>query len=138
MTVKKTKKKKPVKAKAKKPVKTRKNVVKKSVKTTKRTVKRAAVKKSSVKKVEKAKSEGKPVGKVVHYYTNIGVAVIELSNNLSVGDNIKIKGATSDFTQKVASMQVEHEKIKEAKKGNSIGLKVKKHAREHDVVYKVE
>jgi len=137
MTVKKTKKKKPVKAKAKIPVKAKKSVAKRVAKSkSKRPVK---AKVSGTKKPVKAiKFEGKPVGKVVHYYTNIGVAVIELSNKLSVGDNIKIKGATSDFTQKVVSMQVEHKKIKEAKKGNSIGLKVKKHAREHDVVYKVE
>ena len=84
------------------------------------------------------KVQGKEVGKVAHYYTNLGVAVVELSGTLKVGDKIRIKGATSDFTQKVASMQIEHDKIEEAKKGKSIGLKIKKHAREHAVVYKVE
>ena len=83
------------------------------------------------------KGLGKKVGNVAHYYTNIGVAVVKLSGILKVGDKIRIKGATSDFTQAVDSMQIEQDKIQEAKKGQSIGLKVKEHAREHDTVYKL-
>ena len=83
-------------------------------------------------------AEEREVGDVTHYYTKIGVAVIELTDTLKVGSTIHIKGATSDFTQKVDSMQVEHKSIEEAKKGDSIGLKVKEHAREHDKVFVVE
>jgi len=83
-------------------------------------------------------AEEREVGTVTHYYTNIGVAVIELTDTLKVGDKIHIKGATSDFTQKVDSMQIEHKNVKEAKKGESIGLKVKEHVREHDKVFVVE
>lgn len=83
------------------------------------------------------KELGKKVGKVAHYYTSIGVAVVKLSGTLKAGDKIRIKGATSDFTQTVDSMQIEKDKIQEAKKGQSIGLKVKEHAREHDDVYKL-
>lgn len=83
------------------------------------------------------KAPGKEIGKVAHYYTKLGVAVVELSDTLKVGDKIRIKGATSDFEQPVDSMQIEHEKIEEAKAGQSIGMKVKEHVREHDVVYKV-
>ena len=115
----------------------------------KKTKKRASgkkVKKASIKKVKKTipvknvkeKSLGNKIGKVVHYYTNLEVGIIELSGTLKVGDKIKIKGATTDFEQKIASMQIEHEKVEEAKKGKSIGLKVKKHVRQNDVVYKVE
>lgn len=86
---------------------------------------------------EKQKAEGKKVGKITHYYTHLGVAVVELTGTLKVGDKIKVKGATSDFTQTVDSMQIEKDKIEEAKKGQSIGLKVKEHTRAHDVVYKV-
>jgi putative protease len=88
---------------------------------------------------EEAKEEklGEEVGKVTHYFTKIGVAVIELSGDLKEGDKIRIKGATSDFKQPVKSMQIEHEKIEEAKAGQSIGMKVKEHAREGDTVYKV-
>lgn len=81
--------------------------------------------------------QGEEIGKVLHYYTNIGVAVIELSGTLKTGDKIRIKGATSDFEQPVDSMQIEHEKVEEATAGQSIGMKVKEHVREHDVVYKV-
>ncbi|MAE42605.1 hypothetical protein CMO93_02445 [Candidatus Woesearchaeota archaeon] len=52
------------------------------------------------------KIPGKEVGKVTHYYTNIGVAVVELTGALKVGDKIRIKGATSDFEQTVDSMQI--------------------------------
>ncbi len=81
---------------------------------------------------------GKEIGKITHYYTKIGVAVIELTDTLKVGGTIRIKGATSDFTQTVDSMQIEHKNVKEAKKGQSIGLKVEEHARAGDTVYRVE
>lgn len=117
-------------AKAKK-----KKVIKKTNKKVKKKVNKKVIKKS-IKKVEE-KPIGKVVGKVTHYYTNISVGVIELNGTLKVGDKIRIKGATSDFTQKIESMQIEHDKVKEAKKGKSIGLKVKDHVREHDKVYKL-
>ena len=88
---------------------------------------------------EEEKEElGKEIGKVTHYYTKIGVAVIELTDTVKVGDTIRIKGATSDFTQTVDSMQIEHKDVEEAKKKQSIGLKVPEHARDGDTVYKVE
>ena len=80
---------------------------------------------------------GEEIGKVTHYYTKIGVAVIELSGTLRVGDTIRIKGATTDFEQTIDSMQIEREEIEEAATGQSIGLKVNDHVRQHDVVYKV-
>jgi putative protease len=86
---------------------------------------------------EKKGKEEKEIGKVTHYFTKIGVAVIELSDTLKVGDTIHIKGATSDFNQKVESMQIEHENVESAKKGDAVGLKTSEHAREHDIVYKI-
>lgn len=77
------------------------------------------------------------IGKVAHFFTNIGVAVIELTDKIVTGDTIHIKGATTDFTQKVESMQINHAPVKEAKEGQSIGLKVKERVREGDKVYKV-
>jgi hypothetical protein len=79
----------------------------------------------------------KEVGKIIHYYTNLKVAIVKLKDALVAGDDIHIKGHTSDFTQKASSMQVEHKKIGKAKKGQVIGLKVKEHVRETDSVYKV-
>jgi len=77
------------------------------------------------------------VGRIIHFYTNISVGIIQLSSTLKVGDTIHIKGATTDFTQKVASMQVNHAQVTTANPGESIGLQVRDHVREHDVVYKV-
>ena len=81
--------------------------------------------------------EGQLIGKVTHYFGNIGVAVIELSDTLKVGDNIRIVGGEADFTQTVESMEIEHQKVKEAKAGDSIGLKVEKKVREGYKVYKL-
>jgi len=78
------------------------------------------------------------IGKVTHYFSKIGVAAIEITaGSLSVGDTIHIKGHTSDFTQKVDSMQVDNQAVSTAAPGSSVGIKVKDHAREHDLVYKV-
>lgn len=82
-------------------------------------------------------ADEKKIGKVTHYFSKIGVGVMELSGELKVGDKIHIKGATTDFEQKVDSMQIEHENVEKAKKGQSIGLKVSEPVREHDKVYKV-
>ena len=77
------------------------------------------------------------IGKVTHYYPKIGVAVIELSEELKVGDRISIEGATTNFEQTVESMEIEHQKVEAAKAGNSIGLKVIDRVRENDNVYKI-
>ncbi|MBN2459936.1 translation elongation factor-like protein [Candidatus Woesearchaeota archaeon] len=66
------------------------------------------------------------------------VAVIELTDTLKVGDTIHVKGATSDFTQKIDSMQIEHEQVQEAGAGQSIGMKVSEPVRQHDAVFVVE
>ncbi len=82
--------------------------------------------------------EGKLIGKVTHYFSKIGVAVIELSDVLSVGDTIRIVGGEeTDFEQTIDSMEIEHEKIEKAKKGDAIGIKVKEKVREGYKVYKV-
>jgi len=79
-----------------------------------------------------------PVGRVTHYFSHLGVAAIEITHGtLAVGDTIHIKGHTSDFYQPVTSMQIEHQTVTQAQAGQSIGLKVVEHAREHDLVYKV-
>jgi len=82
--------------------------------------------------------EEKLIGKVTHYFTNIGVAVVEITDgSLKKGEKIKLKGATSDFEQVADSMQVEHESVDVAKKGEAVGLKVEQQAREGDEVYKI-
>ena len=79
----------------------------------------------------------KKIGKIAHYFSKIGVAVIELTDALSVGDKITFQGSTTDFEQTVASMQIEHENVASAKGGQSIGLKTEQRVREGDIVYKI-
>ena len=80
--------------------------------------------------------EGKFIGKITHYFGNIGVAIIELTANLKVGEEIRIIGGETDFTQTVGSMEIDHQKVTEAKSGDSIGLKIDQKAREGYRVYK--
>lgn len=80
----------------------------------------------------------KEIGVITHYYSHLDVGIIKLKDALKVGDNIHIKGHTSDFTQAVDSIQIKHNQVEEAKAGDDIGIKVKGHVREHDIVYKVE
>lgn len=77
------------------------------------------------------------VGKVTHYYDKIGVTVVELTDSLSVGDEIRISGHGNEFTQKVASMQIEHENVETAKKGQAVGLKVDQKVKDGDEVFKI-
>lgn len=81
--------------------------------------------------------EGKLIGKITHYFGHIGVGVIELTDALKVGDTIRIVGGETDFTQTVESMEVEHQKVTEAKNGDSVGLKVSQKVREDYKVYKL-
>lgn len=81
--------------------------------------------------------EGKLIGKISHYFGNIGVAVIDLSDKLEAGDEIRIVGGETDFTQKVESMEVDHKKVDKAKKGESLGMKVDQKVREGYKVYKL-
>ncbi len=77
------------------------------------------------------------VGKVRQYFSKIGVGIIELEKELSVGDSISIEGFKTNFQQKVDSMQIEHKNVDNAKSGEFIGLKVNEVVRENDKVYKV-
>ncbi len=77
------------------------------------------------------------IGEVSHYFGNIGVVAIDLDGALAVGDTIHLKGHTTDFTAKVDSIEIEHAAVEQAKRGDSIGIKVGRRAREHDEVFKV-
>lgn len=159
MAVKKKAKKK-LKAKSKPPAKTKKKVVKKRG-VPKKVVRAKAVKKKATKKtaVQKKSSVRKPaakhkpptakpvtavppgevrVGTVTHYYSHLMVAVVKVdAGMLREGDTIHIKGHTSDFRQRAGSLELDHVHVPIARVGESVGLKVVDHAREHDVVYSV-
>lgn len=80
----------------------------------------------------------KLIGEIVHYFAHVEVAVIKLSSPLSTDDYIRIIGGEStNFKQKVKSMEIDHKKIKKAKKGDEIGMKIKEKAREGYKVYKI-
>jgi len=79
----------------------------------------------------------KKVGIVFTYFKNVGVAGVKLEAELSVGDTIRIVGATTDFQQKVESMQIEKVSVEKAVAGDSVGIKVKERVRPNDVVYKI-
>ncbi len=79
------------------------------------------------------------IGRITHYFSKISVAVVEITaGTLKIGETIQIKGHTTDFTQSVESMQEEHQSIPEAKKGDSVGMKVEKPVRDGDRVFKVK
>ena len=83
---------------------------------------------------------GERIGVVTHYFGHLSVAVVKLDPDtaLRIGDNIHIKGHTSDFGQRVESLQIGHAPVQEVGPNDDFGLKVVDHAREHDVVYRVK
>lgn len=121
----------------------KKKVSKKSVKKTKKAIKRkptskkkvTARKKPAVKKL--AKKEGNVIGTVTHYFPHVQAAVIKLTKPLTIGESVKIKGHTTDFTQTVTSIQIDRVAITSAKKGDEIGLQVSSRVRQEDKVYKI-
>lgn len=77
------------------------------------------------------------IGRVTHYFDKLGVAAIELENGcLRTGDRLHIVGHTTDTEVVVESIELEHQHLEEACQGQSVGIKVNDHVREHDDVYK--
>lgn len=101
---------------------------KKIVKKSKKVVKKVA---KPVKKVKQAK----PIGVVTHFYGGIKVAIVKFKKPMKKGAAIKIKGATTDFEQKIVSMQYDHVDIAVAKKGQEVGMKVSKKVRDGDEIF---
>jgi len=82
---------------------------------------------------------GERIGVVTHYFSHLAVAVVKLeAATLRVGDTIHIRGHTTDFEQRVDSLEVNHAPVQEVGPKDDFGLKVREHVREHDVVYKVK
>jgi translation initiation factor IF-2 len=78
------------------------------------------------------------IGRVSTFFSHVSVAAIKLSGKLRVGDRIRVKGHTTDFEQLVDSMQVDKKNLKEAKKGDEVGIKVNDKVRPNDTVFLVE
>ena len=109
--------------------------------------KKAPVKKTPAKKKAAAKAEkpaaakamaGKPIGVVTHFYGAIKVAIVKFSKPVKVGTEVVFRGANTDVTQKIASMQFDHQPIAVAKKGKEVGIKVSKRVHEGNEVYAVK
>ncbi len=80
----------------------------------------------------------KEVGKVIHYYDKIGVAVVRLSGTLSTGDAVKIKKGDEEFTDIVESMQMDHQPVISAQPGNEVAMKISQHTKEGALVFRLE
>jgi len=126
---------------ARKKAATKKKVVKRKV-VRKKVVGKKVVRKRAVKKprkkavVKKVKKPANVIGAITHYFPKVQAAVIKLDAPLAVGDTIRIKGHTTDFTQPITSMQIDHVPITIAKKGDEVGLLVTSRVRQHDTVSK--
>ena len=139
------------KRKVKKKVRSKKKVARKiKKKKVVKKVKKKVVKRKKRRRVSAPRKEAKAakvvspgvsleeVGVVTHYFPRVEAAVVKLTKGtLSVGDTIIVKGHTTDFKEKVESLQLNHVPINSGSIGQEIGLKVKSKVREHDVVYKV-
>ncbi len=92
---------------------------------------------SSPRKISKPQKvkKPKPIGVVTHFYGNIGVAIVKFKTTVKTGAALRFSGATTDFTETVQSMQFNHAPVASAKKGQQVGIKVKKRVREGDDVY---
>ena len=80
----------------------------------------------------------KKIGEITHYFAHIPAGIIKLKGALKKGATIHVKGATTDFTQTVSSLQVDHKDIESGKKGDEVGLEVKDRVREGDEVFLVK
>ena len=142
------------KAKRKKPKVAKATTRRKTATAKKKPAKKAQIRRSSPKKVTptanaaskgtdaqpapQSAPPGERIGVVTHYYSNLSVAILRLeSGTLRVGDVIHIGGHTTDFSQRVESLEVNHAPATEVGPNDDFGLKVAGHVREHDVVYKV-
>ena len=79
----------------------------------------------------------KPIGVISNYFEHVGVAAVKLLKGLKVGDVVRIVGGETDFEQKIESMQIQHEKVEKAKKGDEVGMKVKNKVRSGYKLFKV-
>lgn len=115
-----------------------KTIAKKKVKKAarKKTMKKKTVKRSKpAKKIQARAKREKVIAKVEHFFGKISVAAFKLKAPLSVGEFIHLKGHTTDFTQRVDSIEIEHQSVSKAQKGQDIGIKVKAKVRPGDTIF---
>lgn len=118
---------------------TKKCTAKRKIPKKKKTLTQTEVKpkKPVIKKPVTKEIKEKIAGIVTHYFPRVKAAAIKLKMPLSLGETVRIKGHTTDFTQEVTSLQIDCQPIKKAKKGQEIGLLVNSRVRRKDIVYKL-
>jgi putative protease len=78
------------------------------------------------------------LGSIIRFFDKTSIAAVKLDfGDLSVGDTVRIKGAETDFTQKIEAMEFDHKPVQHAARGQFIGIKLALHAKPFDLVYKV-
>ncbi len=82
-------------------------------------------------------SEPEPIGEVTHYYSHLEVAIVRFTKPVETGTKVRFRGATTDFEDKISSMQYDHKPADKAKKGQEVGIKVREKVRQGDKVYPV-
>jgi putative protease len=133
---KKASKKKPVKKKSPKK-KVSKRPAAKAKKKTKPKKKASLPKAKQGQALPPPEVEGTLLGRVEDFFAHINVIALTLKSSLSVGNTIRIKGHTTDATETVTSIQIEHESLQTAKKGDSVGIKISGVARKRDWVFRL-
>jgi len=124
--------------KTKRKAKAKKRVAAKAKRPKRKGARKKKTRAKAASRAKKAVKEPVVVGEVTHFFPHVKAGVIEVkSGEINIGDTLLLKGHTSDFKQKVSSMQVNHVPVKTAKKGDEIGLLVKKRVRTGDTVYKI-
>jgi hypothetical protein len=79
---------------------------------------------------------GEAIGTVTHYFGHLSVAAISLTQPLSVGERIRIRGHTTDLVETVGSMEIDHAPVERAGPGDDVAINVTEHVREHDLIYR--
>jgi putative protease len=77
------------------------------------------------------------IGTVTHYFGHLSVAAVSLTAPLAVGERIHIVGHTTDVTETVRSMEIDHQPVEQASPGDDVAINVTEHVREHDRIFRV-
>lgn len=119
-------------------VKKKKVAVKKKKVAAKKPIKKTIKKVPLKKKAAAGKPKGELIGNVTHYFPHVKAGVVKIKKgNLAIGDDIWIKGHTTDFKEKIVSLQIDRKPVTKAGKGDEVGLQVKSRVRRRDAVYKI-
>ncbi|MEK9170654.1 MAG: translation elongation factor-like protein [Patescibacteria group bacterium] len=84
---------------------------------------------------KKVARQDAPIGEITHFYGKLGVAIVRFNRDMAAGKNVTFQGATTDFSQNIDSMELDHKSVSSVPRGKEVGIKVSKKVREGDNVY---